>query len=75
VMSSVIVTTNPPEYQQLPPTETHHATYAYDSAGHVIERLIDGKSDFHARYDDAGHLLERVDSSQALRWTYDGCGR
>jgi hypothetical protein len=74
-LSSLIVVTNPPEYDWLPPTETHHASYAYDSAGHVIDHGVDGKTDFHARYDDAGRLVELGLDPDPTRWTYDGCGR
>src|SRR5207245_432355 len=55
VISSLIARQGPPGWPEAP---DQHATYQYDTAGHVIERIVDGKSDFHARYDDAGRLIE-----------------
>jgi hypothetical protein len=76
VISGSILTTNPPNYP-LPPTEQHEASYAYDDAGHLIARLLDGKTDFQARFDAAGRVLEltRGAGNYTVRWTYDGCGR
>jgi YD repeat-containing protein len=71
VISGAILITNPPNYGLLPPTEQHETSYTYDDAGHLIERLLDGRTDFHARFDAAGRVLER----DTVRWTYDGCGR
>lgn len=79
--SGAILTTNPPNYGSLPPTEQHSASYAYDEAGRVIDRSLDAESynraDFHARFDAAGRLLERTGYNGNLvgRWRYDGCGR
>jgi hypothetical protein len=77
VISGAILTTNPPNYP-LPPTEQHATSYTYDDAGHVIERLLDRRTDwtyFHARFDAAGRVLERTQGGSTVRWTYDGCGR
>jgi len=67
VTSGTILTTKP--YR---PTEQHETSYTYDGAGRLIERSLDGKTDFYARFDAAGRLVEGTGGS---RWTYDGCGR
>jgi hypothetical protein len=71
-ISGAILTTKP---YGLPLTEQHETSYSYDGAGHVIERLMDGKTDFHARFDAASRVLERTMGGDTVRWTYDGCGR
>jgi hypothetical protein len=73
VVSSLTVTGPPPASYQ--PRPNQQATYAYDTAGHLIERIVDGKPDFHARYDGAGRLIESGVGPSPTRFTYDGCGR
>ena len=74
VVSGTILITNPPSYP-LPPTEKHDASYSYDAAGHLVERVLDGKSQWHASFDAAGRVVERTVGNAVARWTYDGCGR
>ena len=78
--SGAILTTNPPNYGSLPPTEQHSASYSYDESGRVVDRRLDQESynrtNFHARFDALGRL-ERTGFQGNLvgRWNYEGCGR
>lgn len=72
-ISGAILKTNPPGF--VPAAEQHETSYRYDAAGRLIERLLDGSTDFHATFDAAGRLVELTRGSSTTRWTYDGCGR
>jgi len=75
VFTGSIVVENPPALAA--PPENHQASYMYDAAGRTVDRVVDGKSDFHATFDGAGRLTEQTGADGKLigRWTYSGCGR